>query len=97
MKKMNWFCEVLYIQMKMNDIACNFNSILFIFNWIEFHFNNWKEMGCIVMAKILKICSWMGYWLFFLEKTPFHPPLFGNGLNKFQIEIIQVMTMTYGT
>jgi len=68
----------------------------FELNWNSTKFN-WNRMGCKLMEKIFKIFLWIWCWEKALirhkfKEAPFHVSSLGNGLRKFQFEIIQSTT-----
>ncbi len=55
----------------LNDIAC------ILFKYIEWNFKstkikfNWKKVGCKLVEKIMKICSWIWCWKKKLKKNTY--------------------------
>ncbi len=103
-------CNAIWIELKCNSYLMELSSNILKGISISIQFNltiglrfNSKEMGCkfverywnfacnYVVGKKKKTLIRHGF-----EKTP-KPILLGNGLNKFQFDTIQMITITYIT
>ncbi len=95
-ENIEWHCMQIELNLDWNEILkLNSNTL----SWIDFQLN-WKEMGCKLVEKVLKICKHEydveknNIRQYRSRKTSFHASLLGNGLNILQFGIVQV-TMSY--